>query len=285
MLAQQSQVVSHGLGWGDWILALVIVTAGFALGQAARRLVVRALSRGDSGRSAAQAVGRLASSILVTGGFVYALSAIGVRLGPLVGALGIGGLALAFAGQSILANFMGSIILQIRRPFRAGDQVSLGGCEGTVQDIDFRTVVLRSFDGDRVLVPCAAVLTAPIINHTVFGRRRTTLEIGVGYDADLDTARRLLLDVMGGVDDAASEPRPEVWVKQFDDSSVALELRFWHQPDVATLWRVRSEVAVAAKLALDAAGISIAFPQRVVRLVTDPDGAAPRPGRAGTAAE
>jgi len=139
--------------------------------------------------------------------------------------------------------------LQIRRPFRAGDQVSLGGCEGTVEDIDFRTVVLRSFDGDRVLVPCAAVLTAPIINHTVLGRRRTTLAIGVGYDADLETARRVLLDVLAGVDDAASEPRPEVWVKQFDDSSVALDLRFWHQPDVATLWRVRSEVAVAAKQA------------------------------------
>ncbi len=285
MLAQQSRVVPHGLGWGDWILALVIVSAGFALGQAAKWLVVRALRRGDSGRSAALTVGRLASSILAMGGFVYALSAIGVRLGPLVGALGIGGLALAFAGQSILANFMGSIILQIRRPFRAGDQVSLGGCEGTVEDIDFRTVVLRSFDGDRVLVPCAAVLGAPIINHTVLGRRRTTLAIGVGYDADLETARRVLLDALAGVDDAASEPRPEVWVKQFDDSSVALDLRFWHQPDVATLWRVRSEVAVAAKQALGAAGINIAFPQRVVRFVAGPEGTAPGPGGSRTAAE
>ncbi len=136
-----------------------------------------------------------------------------------------------------------------------------------------------------MLVPCAAVLTAPIINHTVLGRRRTTLAIGVGYDSDLETARRVLLDVLAGVDDAASEPRPEVWVKQFDDSSVALDLRFWHQPDVATLWRVRSEVAVAAKQALDAAGIDIAFPQRVVRFVADPDGAAADPRRAGKAAE
>lgn len=60
-----------------------------------------------------------------------------------------------------------------------------------------------------------------------------------------------------------------------------MDLRFWHQPDVATLWRVRSEVAVAAKQALGAAGINIAFPQRVVRFVAGPEGAAPGPGRVG----
>src|SRR5918911_169522 len=104
---------------------------------------------------------------VVAGGVMYSLSVLGVRLGPLVGALGIGGVALAFAAQTILANFLGSIILQLRRPFRRGDQIATAGCEGTVEDVNFRTVVLRTFDGERVLVPCSQVLSNPITNHTV----------------------------------------------------------------------------------------------------------------------
>ncbi len=76
---------------------------------------------------------------------------LGVRLGPLFGALGIGGLAIAFAAQSILANFLASIILQTRRPFRRGDQVTTNDCEGVVEDVNFRTVRLRTYAGERVL--------------------------------------------------------------------------------------------------------------------------------------
>jgi small-conductance mechanosensitive channel len=234
-----------------------------------RRVVSRAAARDEGHGAAAEAVGRFAGLALAAMAFVYALGVVGVRLGPLVGALGIGGVALAFAGQSILANFLASLILQLRRPFRRGDQVSIDDCEGTVDEINFRTVVLRTFDGQRVLVPCASVLATPIVNHTTLGRRRTTLEVSVGYDADLDEARAVLLRALQTVDGVLDHPQPEVWVESFADSGISLALRFWHPPDTATLWRVRSEVAVAAKKALDGAGIAIPFPQRVLRFVGD----------------
>jgi small-conductance mechanosensitive channel len=246
-----------------------IALAGVVVAKVVRGLVSRAAASEDGHGAAADAVGRFAGLVLAAMALVYALGVIGVRLGPLVGALGIGGLAFAFAGQSILANFLASIILQLRRPFRRGDQVSVDTSEGTVDEINFRTVVLRTFDGQRVLVPCASVLNTPIVNHTTLGRRRTTLEVSVGYDADLDEARAVLLRALEGVDGVLDHPQPEVWVKSFGDSGIPLALRFWHPPDVATLWRVRSEVAVAAKRALDDAGIAIPFPQRVLRFVDD----------------
>ena len=265
-------IVSQALTARDWLTAAAIAVAGIALGRIVKIVVSRAARRDDedSGRAAAEAVGRVVGTVLVALSLVYALGVIGVRLGPLVGALGIGGLALAFAGQNILANFLASIILQLRHPFRRGDQVTVAGSEGTVDDVNFRTVVLRTFDGERVMVPCAQVLSTNIVNHTTLGRRRTTLELSVAYDTDLETARALLLETAAKVDDVLERPPPEVWVEAFGDSGIALAVRFWHAPDIATLWRVRSEVAVAVKRALDGAGVRIPFPQRVLHFATEP---------------
>ncbi len=262
-------IVSQGLTLRDWLLAGGIALAGIVAAKVVRGMVARAAARAEGHGAAADAVGRIAGLVLAALALVYALGVIGVRLGPVVGALGIGGVALAFAGQAVLSNFLASIILQLRRPFRRGDQVSIDDCEGTVDEINFRTVALRTFDGQRVLVPCAAVLSTPIVNHTTLGRRRTTLELSVGYDADLEEARRVLLRALHSVDGVLDHPQPEVWVESFGESGIPLALRYWHPPDAATLWRVRSEVAVAAKQALDAAGIDIPFPQRVLRFVAD----------------
>jgi small conductance mechanosensitive channel len=279
-------MVSGGLGLWEWIGAGVVLVGGILLGWLLKSLVIRAIHRRDAERAAAEAVGRVVGAVVAVTGVIWGLSLVGVRLSPLVGALGIGGVALAFAAQAILANFLGSIILQVRRPFRRGDQISTGSSEGTVVDVNFRTVVLRTFDGERVLVPCTEVLNHPIVNHTALGRRRTTLDVGVGYNSDLEHARKVLLAAVETVDGVLDRPSPEVWVKAFGESSIALAVRFWHAPDTATLWRVRSAVAVATKQALDDAAISLPFPQRTVHLVnetppgpTGPDNGGPDSGR------
>jgi small-conductance mechanosensitive channel len=261
ILAAASQpVVSHNLGWTDWIVAGVIFVAGIVVGRISRVLVARAAKRDDSENSLADTIAKLIGYLAVIAGVVFALGVLGVRLGPLFGALGIGGLAIAFAAQSILANFLASIILQLRRPFRRGDQIATGDSEGIVEDVNFRTVVLRTFDGERVLVPCSSVLSNPIVNHTRFGRRRTAIDVGVSYDADLETARKVLHDAVVGVDGVMAKPEVEVWVESFGDSAINLVVRYWHKPDTATLWRVRSAVAVGIKEACDEHGIDMPFP-------------------------
>jgi small-conductance mechanosensitive channel len=259
------QVVASGLTAADWLLAGGVVVAALVLGRVLRLLLARRIEGGDSDEDATDLVGRFAGYVVVLGGLVYALGVLDVRVGPLIGALGIGGLALALAAQTILSNFLASVILQLRRPFRRGDQILTNDHEGTVEDVNFRTVVLRTFDGERVFVPCAEVLENPIVNYTVKGKRRTTVTIGVEYHADLDKARAALLDATAAVDGVLARPHPEVWVEAFGESSVDLAVRFWHAPDIATLWRVRHEVAIACKRALDDAGIGIPFPQRVIR--------------------
>ncbi|MBW3575590.1 MAG: mechanosensitive ion channel family protein, partial [Actinobacteria bacterium] len=182
----------QGLTVDDWILAGAVLFGALLISRVVKALAARVVERdGGAGASrVAELVGRVVGGVVAVGGFVYALQVLGVRLGPLLGALGLGGLALAFAAQAILSNVFASVLLQARRPFRAGDQISTNDIEGTVEDVNLRTVVLRTYAGERVLVPCASVLGAPIYNFTTNKVRRTTVEVGVAYHTDLATAQR-----------------------------------------------------------------------------------------------
>jgi len=269
--AAHTQVVSHPLTVWDWAIAAAVFVGGVVAGRVVRALLARAVRRGDSEHGAAEAVGRFAALAVTTVALLYALLALGVRLGPFVGALGIGGIAIAFAAQTILSNFLASVILQIRRPCLRGEQITASGVSGVVEEINFRTVVVRTYDGERVFVPSAKVLNDPIVNHTRLGRRRTTLEVGVSYDADPEQARRVMLDAARRADGVLDDPGPDVWVESFGDSAVNMVVRFWHPPDIASMWRARHHVAVEVKRALEEAGIEIPFAQLVLRNVPERD--------------
>src|SRR5439155_11654970 len=159
-------VLARGLTAWDWIRAGVIIVIAVLVAQALRRVVARAIgpsdSDGDDGGGGAVIIGRLAGYLVMIGGLVYALAALDVKLGPLLGAIGIGGIAVAFALQDMIENLIAGVLLQTRRPFRRGHLVQTGQHEGKVEYVNMRTTVLRTFDGERVLVPNASVLRNPI---------------------------------------------------------------------------------------------------------------------------
>ena len=275
LLAVEESVLAEGLTTTDWVVAGSVFVGGIVVGRVLRSVLTRVLDRPDTEHGAALAVGRVAATVTVTAGVVAAMAVLDARLAPLLGALGIGGIAVALATQTILENGIASVILRMRRPFRRGDEITVNEVEGTVEEVNFRTVVLRSYDGERVLAPCGQVIRANITNHTVLGRRRTTLTVAVAFATDLEEARRVLLDAVAKVDGVLERPEPDVWVETFAESGIELAVRFWHLPDIATLWRVRSGVAVAAKQALDRAAIEIPFPQLDLHLSPSPRDEAP----------
>lgn len=246
------------------LTAVIVFVATIALAVLVRRLLVRALDRGDSDRHVGRLTGRFLSLILVALGTVYALGIVGVRIGPLLGALGVGGIALAFAAQDILQNFVAGVLLQVRRPFRVGDQIGSGDFEGTVEDVNLRTVEITSYDGLTVYLPNAEVLKSPIVNFTRTPLSRTSLTVGVAYDTDLGRAQQVLQAACRAAEGVQEPPAPEVWVEEFAESSINVAVRYWHAADIASRWRVRSAVAMSIKDALDTAGIAIPFPQRTL---------------------
>ncbi len=262
-------VVPDGLTAEDWITAGVTLVLFIVVARVIRSVIERFVRRTDTEGQIARFVGRVVQNVLILVGIVYALNVLGVQIGPLIGALGISGIAIAFALTAILENVFASVVLKTRRPIRIGDQVTTHENSGTVDEINFRTVVLRNFDGETVILPSSMVTNDVTVNHTEFGRRRTVLAVGVGYGTDLSLAQRVILDAVATVDEVHDDPEPQAWVTTFGESSIDFDVRFWHEPSIATVFRVRSGVAIAIKAAFDAEGIEIPFPQRVVTMVPD----------------
>lgn len=245
-------------------LAVVVFAATLLAAVVVRTLAVRLLDRGDADRRVGRLTGRFFSIVVVVVGLVYVLGILEIQIGPLLGALGVGGIALAFAAQDILQNFVAGVLLQIRRPFRVRDQISSGDFEGTVIDVNLRTVELITYDGLTVYLPNAEVLKAPIVNYTRTPLNRTSMAIGLAYDTDLEQARTVLLAACQRAEGVEATPGVEVWIEDFGDSSINCAVRYWHASDIASRWRVRSAVACAVKRGLDEAGMVIPFPQRTL---------------------
>ena len=264
--ADAGPIVDGPITGSEVLRAAVVLAVTLALALAARAVLVRALDRGDSDRYAGRLLGRFLSLLVVAVGLVYALGTVGVRITPLLGALGVGGIALALALQDVLQNFVAGVLLLVRRPFRVGHEVELGEYQGRVEDVNLRTVVVTTYDGLTVYLPNATVLKNPIVNLTRTPLSRTSLSVGVAYDTDLARAQQVLRDACAAAEGVAAQPGVEVWAEEFADSAITFAVRYWHDAAIATRWRVRSAVALSVKAALDDAGITIPFPQRTLWL-------------------
>lgn len=251
----------------DWLIAGGIFVGSLIVARILSYAIRRVLTAwSPASEGGARLVGRFAAYLVVVFGFVYALNTVNVPIAPLLGALGVIGLALALAFQDILENFVAGIGMQLRRPLRIGDEISTNEYEGTIIDITMRTVIVTTFDGERVYLPNSLVWKNPMVNATERATRRTTLTVGVAYGTDLDLAKRVLERSAAAIEDVLAEPAPLAQVVEFGESSIDFAVRYWHRPQMATLWRVRDELARRIKRDLDAAGIQIPFPQRVVHL-------------------
>ena len=274
-------LIDDSLTSTDWITAGVIVVGALALAIALARVLRRLIEHGIGPGFAAIVAARLAAYVVFLVGVSYALTTLGVRVGPLLGALGLGGLVLALALQGPVESLVASVILQARRPYTVGDTVEIDGERGIVADIDSRTTVLEALDGRHVRVPNRTVISTTIVNLTRNPQRRSRLVIGLAYETELPAALAVLRDAVNRVADVAAEPPPQVLVDRLGESTIDVVILYWHASDVAAELTARSDLAIAVHQALDAADITIAFPQVVVwtgepdderRSATDPDG-------------
>jgi small conductance mechanosensitive channel len=254
-----------GLTATDWMVAGSIILVAILVGWALRRAIGGILSP-RTGPLVAKLVGRLVFALVLAFGLVYALNQVGVSMGPLLGLLGLLGLAMALAFQDVLSNFIAGVMLSVRRPFRVGDEVSSSGYDGVVEDVSLRSTTITTFDGTRVFIPNSTVWQEPIENWTATGSRRTTLAIGVGYETDLDSVRSTMLSAVRSVDAVRDQPGPEAYVEEFGDNSINFAVRFWHDPGAASEWSTRDVVARRLKEELDDAGVEIPFPQVVLHV-------------------
>ncbi len=141
--------------------------------------------------------------------------------------LGIVGVALGFAFQDIVANFIAGIILVIRRPFKIGEVISVAGQMGVVELIELRSTIIRSFQGQIIHIPNQKVFSDVIVNYSELGKQRIDLACGVSYDDDLESLQYETVQAIQGLGYSNDDLAPVVHFETFGDSAINFKVRFW----------------------------------------------------------
>lgn len=181
-------------------------------------------------------------------------------LGSLVGALGILGLAIGFATRDTVENYIASILLSIRQPFRHEEYVKIDDLEGKVVRLTSRATVLMSLEGNHIRIPNAAVFKAKIVNYTRNPLRRFEFKVGVDTDLDLTEPRRLTLETLEQIPGVLKSPAPVCLVDALGDSSVILKVQAWINQQESDFQKTRSEAQRLVKEAFDDAGVVMPEP-------------------------
>lgn len=189
---------------------------------------------------------------------------LGVETTSFIAIIGAAGLAVGLALQGTLANFAGGVLILLFKPYKVGDLISAQGHTGWVQEIQIFVTTLKTPDSKIIIIPNGAISNGDITNLSVDGKIRVDLIIGISYDSDIKQAREVLLKVMNDHPLVMSDPAPFVGVWELADSAISLAV----QPHCKAedYWAVYFDIQEAGKEALDAANITIPFPQMDVHM-------------------
>ena len=206
---------------------------------------------------------RVGSALILFLGFMVAMiiAVPSFTPGKLIGALGIGSVAIGFAFKDIFQNLLSGILLLLSEPFRIGDQIISGNFEGTVEDIQIRATTIRTYDGRKVVIPNSQLYTSTMTVNTAYSQRRLEFDVGIGYENNIIDAQQVILSVLKAAPTVSKLAEPSVIATALADSSVVLRVR-WFIDDGTQTNRVASinEVIILVKEALEKANISIPFP-------------------------
>lgn len=198
--------------------------------------------------------------VLVT----MALGIVGVQMTTIVAVVGAAGAAIALALKDSLANIAGGIMIIITQPFKKDDHIDVGEVSGKVENIDLFLTTLKTFDNKTITIPNGIINTSILINHSMEDNRRVDCTFGIGYNNDIAEAKAILKEVCDSNALIYSEPKPLIGVANHGDSAVMIDLKVWCKTD--DYWDVKYYLEEEVKLAFDAHGIEIPYPQMDVNI-------------------
>ncbi len=198
------------------------------------------------------------------------LSAVGLditMLSVFSGALGVG---LGFGLQRIASNYVSGFIVLLDKSMQIGDVVTIDGHYGVVSDLRTRYLVLRKLDGTEIIIPNETLITTSVINHSFSDTKaRVQMPIQISYDSPLELAMQLMHDVAAQHKRVLMDPKPEVHVKGFGDNGIDLMLSLWILDPQEGSASLQSAIYLGIWREFQLNNISIPFPQREVRILTD----------------
>ncbi|NVZ16968.1 MULTISPECIES: mechanosensitive ion channel family protein [unclassified Pseudomonas] len=249
-----------------FLLAVVTLAIGWWLINVLTHRVGRLLALRNADLALQHFITSLANIALKVMLVVNVASMIGVATTSFVAAIGAATLAIGLALQGSLANFAGGVLILLFRPFRIGDWIEAQGTSGTVDSIQIFHTVLRTGDNKTVIIPNGSLSNGLITNTNRQPTRKVVFDVGVDYEADLQKAREVLLELAKDPR-VLADPAPAAVVSTLGDSSITVSLRVWTK--TSDYWDVMFMFNELARDRLKGAGIDIPFPQRVIRVMQE----------------
>lgn len=258
-----------------FMVAVVVLLVFWLLSLIFKSVVSKLLSKSHTHRNLVRVFQRIGGALIFFIGLMVAMviAIPGFTPAKLVGALGIGSVAIGFAFKDIFQNLLSGILLLLSEPFRIGDQIVSSEFEGTVEDIKVRATTIRTYDGRQVVIPNSQLYTSALTVNTAYKRRRLELTVGIGYEDDIRKAKEVILQALEKAETVSKLAEPSVVATEFGASSIDLKVR-WFINDGTQANKVASihEVIVEIKDQLDAAGVNIPFPIRTLDFSDDSAG-------------
>jgi len=172
-------------------------------------------------------------------------------------------LAVGFAAQDLLGNFVAGVFILKDKPFEVGDWIEWDGESGRVEEIDLRVSRIRTFDNELITVPNGDLANEAVTNPVAYDTLRQKFVFGIGYDDDIGEATDIIVEKAEAHEEILDDPGVSVRVTELGDSAVGLQSRWWiDDPDRGDFVRVRSEYVTAVKEAFDDAGIDMPYVHR-----------------------
>jgi len=237
-----------------FILAVIAITF---IGRLIQKVVSVKLSR-----QAGMVTRKLFTYIAYIISVAVVLNHFGVKIGPLLGAAGIGAVAVGFAAQTSLSNVISGLFLIAEKPFKIGDLVTVDGVEGVVENIGLLSMTMTTFENKSVRVPNETLVKSIVTNISRHPTRRFDMKIGVAYHEDIEHVIRVLRTVAEENEYCLKDPEPFLMFDHFADSSLIFKVGLWcKREDYVAL---RNAIAKDIKAAFEKENIEIPYPHLTI---------------------
>ncbi len=202
---------------------------------------------------------RISSILVFLLGFYLALQVAGLSglSATVLGGTGIAGLIAGIAFRDLLENYLASILISIRNPFKIGDLIEIMEHIGIVEKVTTRGTVLMNLDGNHVQIPNALVYKSVIRNYTANPKRREMFEVGIGFDNDASSAQKIAMQVMSNHPAVLKEPETLVLVDRLGSATVSLKVYFWYDGSAYNGLKVKSSLIRLIKTTFEKEAISM----------------------------
>jgi small conductance mechanosensitive channel len=207
--------------------ALLIVVVALLIARGLRRTTMRALARNRAQANVTILLGNIAQLLVILLGILGVL-AIYTKdaFGWILTSLGVVGLVVGLSLQDILKNFFAGVWVLVERPFRIGDTITVAGESGVVEEIAFRTTMLKTPDARQVIVPNAVFMTSSVVNLTRFPTRRGTIWL-IADDAEKPIGADEIRAALSKVPGISADPTPSVELRSVSGGRAHYQVSFW----------------------------------------------------------